>query len=130
MGTFYSVISMALLSVAIILSLKKRSGEFAVLISVVCVACLATMMLQAVRPVLDMFSKLQNMTGLSDDVMGPVFKTALIGVLSSICSSICADSGEKSIGNMVEFCGAIMAMYLATPLISAVLELLDKLVGG
>ena len=62
--------------------------------------------------------------------MAPVFKTALIGVLTNVGASICADSGENGIAKVVELCGTIMALYLSTPLISAVLDLLDSLLGG
>jgi stage III sporulation protein AD len=77
-----------------------------------------------------MVSQLEELTGINTAVMSPVFKTAMIGILTNVAAGICADNGESGIARMVEICGTIMALYLSIPLISAVLELLDSLLGG
>ena len=43
---------------------------------------------------------------------------------------MCGDCGEGGVAKMVELCGTVMALYLSAPLVTAVLELLDGLLGG
>lgn len=130
MEVFTQVLAVAIVSVVAILILKKSGGDFAMLVSLasVCVLCLFAMLL--LKPVMDMLGRLQTLSGLNTAVMAPVFKTALVGILTGVGATICADSGQNGIAKMVELCGTVMALYLASPLISAVLDLLNQLVGG
>lgn len=130
MQTFLQVLAAAVITVTAILVLKKYNGEFGLLLALVCICSLCVFALTLIRPVMDMMHRLEDLSGVNTAIMAPVFKTALIGVLTNVGASICADSGENSIAKVVELCGTIMALYLSTPLISAVLDLLDSLLGG
>lgn len=130
MEGFSQALAVALVTVTAILTLKKRSGEFALVLALLCVAVLCLFAMTTLRPVLDMLERLEDLAGVSTAVLAPVVKTALIGILTHVCAGVCADSGENGIARMVELCGTAMALYLSTPLITAVLDLLDSLLGG
>ena len=118
------------MTVIAMLVLKKRVGELALVLAVLSICILSYFAMTMFQPVLDMVSQLEELTGLNTAVMAPVFKTVLIGILTNVAAGICSDSGENGIARMVEICGTVMALYLSIPLISAVLELLDSLLGG
>ena len=130
MGTFLQVLAVSIVAVAAILFLKKYNGDFALLLALACICGLCVFALAMAQPVLDMLERLKTLSGINTAVIAPVFKTAAIGILTNIAVSVCADSGESGIGKMVELCGTMMALYLSMPLISAVLDLLDSLLGG
>lgn len=130
MDRFYQVLAIALTTVTAILVVRKRTGEFALVLALLGISTLCFFAMTTLRPVLDMLERLESLSGVNSAVLAPVFKTALIGILTHICAGICADSGENGIARMVELCGSVMALYLSTPLISAVLDLLDSLLGG
>lgn len=130
MSTFYQVLAIAMVAVISILVLRKYAGEFALVLALACVCALCLFAMTMIRPVMDMLERLEKMSGVNTAIMAPVFKTAIIGVLTNVGASICTDSGENGIAKMVELCGTIMALYLSTPLISAVLDLLNSLLGG
>ena len=130
MEYFFQVLVIALVTVIAMLVLKKRVGELALVLAVLSISVLSYFAITMLQPVLDMVSQLEELTGINTAVMAPVFKTALIGILTNVAAGICSDSGENGIARMVEICGTVMALYLSIPLISAVLELLDALLGG
>lgn len=130
MTLFGQILAVAIVSVAAILILKKTGGDFAMVVSLVSVCVLCVFALTMLQPVMDMLERLQSLSGLNTAVMAPVFKTALVGILTGVAATICTDSGQNGIAKMVELCGTVMALYLASPLISAVLDLLNRLVGG
>ena len=130
MEPFFQVLVIALVTVITMLVLKKRVGELALVLAVLSICILSYFAMTMFQPVLDMVSQLEELTGLNTAVMAPVFKTVLIGILTNVAAGICSDSGENGIARMVEICGTVMALYLSIPLISAVLELLDSLLGG
>ncbi len=129
MDDFLRVLVLALAAMTAILALRSRLGEFVPVLAALACAALLTFAVSRLRPVLDLLERLETMTGVGSTILAPVFKTALIGILTSIAAGVCADSGEKSIASMVELCGTVMALYLSAPLVTAVLELLADLLG-
>ena len=130
MDRFFQVLALVLVTVSAILVLRKRAGEFALVVSLLCISAVCFFAMTTLQPVLDMLDRLEELSGVNAAILSPVIKTALIGVLTHICAGVCSDSGESGIARVVELCGTVMALYLATPLISAVLDLLDSLLGG
>lgn len=130
METFVQVLAVAVTAVIAVSILKKYGGDFASLLALCCVCLLGAFAVKTVQPVLDMLKKLQTLSGLSTAVLAPVLKTALVGILTGIASSVCTDSGQNGMAKAVELCGTVMALCLAVPLISAVLELLESLMEG
>ena len=59
-----------------------------------------------------------------------LWKVAGISLITELAETVCADAGESALGRMLRLCGAAAALYTALPLFSAVLELLEKLMGG
>ena len=130
MEQFLKILALALVTVLAILLLRKRTTEFALVLSLVCISALCFYAATTLQPVMDMLERLETLSGVHGAVLAPVVKTALIGILTHICAGICSDAGESGISRMVELCGTAMALYLSTPLITAVLDLLDTLLGG
>ena len=130
MDRFFQVLALVLVAISAILVLRKRAGEFALVLSLLCISALCFFALTTLQPVLDMLERLEDLSGVNAAILAPVVKTAVIGILTHICAGVCSDSGENGIARVVELCGTVMALYLATPLISAVLDLLETLLGG
>lgn len=130
MQGFFQVLAIAMVSVTVILILRKHTGELALVMAILCAAALCVFAVSTLRPVMDMLARLEALSGVNTAILSPVFKTAMIGILTNVGAGICADSGESGIARMVELCGTAVALYLSAPLISAVLDLLDALLGG
>lgn len=130
MDSFIKILSLALVTVLAVLLLRKRAAEFSTVLSLVCITALCFFAATTLQPVMDMLERLETLSGVHGAILAPVVKTALIGILTHICAGVCSDAGENGIARMVELCGTAMALYLSTPLITAVLDLLDSLLGG
>ena len=59
-----------------------------------------------------------------------MFKIVGISLLSSIMTGICTDAGETALGKTLEITGILLCVYVTLPLILAVIELVEKLIGG
>ena len=73
----------------------------------------------AVRALLD---ELGERAGLSPAVLDPVIKTVGIAILTRISAEVCRDAGEGAMAAFVETAGAVLALWVALPLLRAVLE--------
>ena len=74
---------------------------------------------EAVRALMD---ELGGRAGLSPAVLDPVVKTVGISVLTRISAEVCRDAGESGIAASVETAGAVLALWVALPLLRAVLD--------
>ena len=56
------------------------------------------------------------------ELIDPVLKILIITTVSKIMSDMCADSGEKALGNVVEIFGTLCAMGVVFPLLVAAVK--------
>lgn len=130
MDEFIRIVVLALTAMAAISALKKRAGEFSLLVTAVCIGALGIFAVTRMEPVLELLRRLEKLTGINRAILSPAIKAALVGILTNVASGVCSDCGEGGVARMVELCGTVMALYLSAPLVTAVLELLDGLLGG
>lgn len=130
MDEFIQVVILALTAMVAVSALKKRAGEFSLLVTAVCIGALGVFAVTRLEPVLALLRRLEKLTGVNRAIMAPALKAALVGILTNVAAGVCGDCGEGGVAKMVELCGTVMALYLSTPLVTAVLELLDGLLGG
>ena len=78
--------------------------------------------LGAVEGVRDLMDALTETAGLSPAVLAPVIKTVGIAILTRVTAEVCRDAGEGGIAALAETAGAATALFVAIPLLRAVLE--------
>ena len=57
-----------------------------------------------------------------------ILKVLVIAYATEFTSALCEDAGEKSIGTKVELAGKIGIFFVAIPVLTALLNLLDSLI--
>lgn len=130
MELFLQICGVGILTALLTMVLRRTSAPLGVLLSVACCVALGMLALQVVRPILQFLQTLQQTANLSGSLMKPLLKTVGVGILTQITSAVCQDAGESAMAKMVELCGGVVALYLALPLLTAVLTLLNQLTGG
>ncbi len=130
MDNFLHAAVIGILAVIFAALLKKKNGELAVLLSLGACVLIALLLLDLLRPLLDFMTKLRNIAGLDKELLTPLLKTLGIGLLTQVCATVCADGGEKAVASLVEVCGGLLALYVALPLLEAVLDMVQKMSGG
>lgn len=118
-----------LLAVILVLTLGSQNKEFGTLLamSVCCMVVLAAM--QYLRPVIDFLQTLETLGGLDSTMVATLLKITGIGIVSEISNLVCADAGSSSLGKVMQFLGAAVILWLSLPLFTALVELLQKIVG-
>ena len=110
--------------------LRERERTLALLLSAA--ACVLGLLLtvRMVEPILSVAREIQALSGLGTAVTAPLFKVTAIGMLCRIAAGVCGDAGEQGLQKAVELSGSLLALYAALPLVSAVLALLEDMLGG
>lgn len=116
---------MAALAVAAALCalvVRQSAREVGLVLSLAAGAIILTQALGAVEAIQSLMEELGDRAGLSPAVLDPVLKTVGIAVLTRVAAEVCRDAKESGIAAFVETAGAVMALYVALPLMRAVLD--------
>lgn len=129
MQTFLHAAVIGLIAVIFVSLLKKRDGELAVVLSVAACAVIGAVMFELAEPIITFLEKLRNLGGMDKELMAPMLKVLGIGLLTQVSANVCTDAGQSAIAKLIEVAGGLFSVYLALPLLEAVLELLESMGG-
>lgn len=110
--------------------LQKQGREYAlVLVLSVCAmgACLA---LAYIKPVISFLERLSELGNLDSGVLRTLLKAAGIGLIGEISTAICADSGNASLGKMLQLLSASVILWLSLPILEQVMDLIVEVLEG
>lgn len=130
MSTALQVISLAVVCAVLCVLLRERTGTLAMLLTLTVCVCALLVMFRFFTPILDFAARLRQLSGLSDSVTAPLLKVTGMGLLTQVACGLCEDAGEKALARTVEICGSVFAVYVSLPLMTAVVELLESMLGG
>lgn len=129
MTLFLQVCGAVLLSVILVLTLKNQGKEIGLLLAIgMCImAALAAM--QYLRPVMDFLKSLENLGGLDSTMVTALLKVTGIGMITEIANLICKDAGNESMGKALQLMGTAVILWLSMPLFTALITLIQKILG-
>ena len=130
MKVYLQCVGAVLIGLIVILALGSKGKEFSVLLSVgVCtMGCIA--LLRYLEPVIEFIHQLEQAGGLDAPVMKILLKAVGVGLISEVGALLCADSGNGSLGKLLQLLGSSVVLWLSLPLFTMLLELIQELLGG
>ena len=106
---------------------RKQSPEIAFALGVGACALVVLYCSGALTAVMNLADKLAQTGGLSAQVVEPVMKTTGIAIVTRLAADFCKDAQEGGLASAVELSGTALALAVALPLMSAVLDVLIQL---
>lgn len=130
MTLFLQACGAILIAVVLILCLGNERKDIGVVLGISVCCMLGTMGLRYLRTVIDFLDQLETVGGLSRSMLDILLKTAGIGLISEFSGLVCADSGNASLGKALKILGTAVILWLSIPLFTALLDLIQKILGG
>lgn len=127
MEQFWKAIVLALISCVLCLALEKQNKDFAILLTLAAAVMLALCSLQFLQPVVTLVKSLADFDDLPWDILSVLIKALGIGMTAQIAQQVCTDSGNGSIGKVVEMLSSIVVLYLSVPMFQTLIELLRQI---
>jgi len=109
------------------LVIKKNSPEIGLVLALTVSLLVVGLGMELVGTLLDFIETLQDAAGLSPALLGPVFQTVGIGILTRLAADICKDAGQAAIASTLELAGTVAALYIALPLMQTVFQMIGGL---
>ncbi|MGI5928095.1 SpoIIIAC/SpoIIIAD family protein [Pseudoflavonifractor sp.] len=106
---------------------KKQVRELGLVLALTAGAVILAAALEALQSVRELLDELAQTAGLEPAVLAPVVKTVGVAIITRVTVEVCKDAGEGGIAAFVEIAGSAAALYLALPLVRAVLSAITGL---
>ena len=121
------IIGVGLIALVIVVLLKQYKPDFVIYVSLIAGVIILFMVLDKLTGIVDLLANLSNKAGINNQFLGILLKITGIAFLTEFAVSICNDSGETAIANKIDLGGKILIIAISIPIISALLELIIKI---
>ena len=121
------IIGVGLIALVIVVLLKQYKPDFVIYVSLIAGVIILFMVQDKLTGIVDLLANLSNKAGINNQYLGILLKITGIAFLTEFAVSICNDSGETAIANKIDLGGKIIIIAISIPIISALLELIIKI---
>ncbi len=122
------IIALCLLSVVLLVLLRKERPELAVLLSLAAGTMVFLLILTRIVAVIQFITELSLRAGINTVYLAAVLRVIGIAYITEFGAQVCRDANESAIASKVELAGKVLIVLVAVPVIRAVLELLMELI--
>ena len=123
------IIGIGLISLIIAITVKQYKPEFAIYISIMAGILIFALAFDKLAEIVRLLTNLANKTSVNNKFINLLIKITGIAILTEFAVSLCKDAGESSVGSKVELAGKVVIFYIAMPVLTAILQLIDTLLG-
>ena len=124
---FLQIVAIGIISAMLISLLKQSKPEIAILLGVAVGIIVIILVVDELYEIILSFYNIAEVSGIAGDVFALLLKIVGIGYIAEFSSSVCADSGCKSIGEKILFAAKVVIMIMALPIIKDLFMLIVEI---
>lgn len=121
-GEIFKILGLCLVTAALCVILKPKSGEYALLVSVAAGICVALIILSKIASPIAAIKAELEAYGVKTEYFAVALKAVGIGYVTTFIADACRDSGQVSLASKAELAGKAAVFLLSVPLILSVLQ--------
>lgn len=125
----FQLIGIAFVTAVAAILVKSTKPELAVVIMIAGSIILLLFVLEVFRGSISLFTDIAQATGLDATIVKTLLKMVGIGYLVEFSAGILNDFGQNSLADKLIFCGKILILVLAVPILESILALVGELIG-
>ncbi|MBR2080257.1 MAG: hypothetical protein IKC50_00685 [Oscillospiraceae bacterium] len=130
MSTVFRLFAIGIFAVIASAAVRSFKSALAPAIALAAAAVLSLLGLRILDPVLRYLQTMRSAAGIDPAVFAPLLRVGCIGMITELTSSFCAETGELSIGRVLEFGGCAASLCALLPLLESITESLRPYLGG
>lgn len=129
MQEYLKAAAVVLVTVVLGMTLSKHNKDMTFVLSM-CVCCMVLgLAMVYIQPILDFIAGLQELGQLDSATAKIMLKAVGIGLVAEIAALICADAGNAALGKALQILASVMVLWMAIPLMQALLDLVQTILG-
>lgn len=123
----FQVTALCLVGALLAVVVRRGSPEQALLLTLAAAVVVLVSLAGAIEELMTFLSELGERSGVSRQLLVPLYKTVGIALVVKVGGDLCRDAGESALAAVVETAGSVCALLAALPLLRAVLSMLLEL---
>ena len=125
----FQLVGVAFVTAVAAILVKSTKPELALVVTIAGSIILLLFALEIFRGSMDIFAEIAGATGLSATIVKTLLKMVGIGYIVEFSAGVLHDFGQDSLADKLIFCGKIVILVLAVPILESVLGLVSDLLG-
>ena len=125
----FQLVGIAFVTAVAVLILKGTKPELAFAVSVAGSIILLLFVFEVFKDSVSIFGEIAAEAGIDSSLVKILLKMVGIGYLVEFSAGILNDFGQNSVADKLIFCGKIIILVLAIPILESVLHLIKQLLG-
>ena len=125
----FQLVGVAFVTAVAAILVKSTKPELALVVTIAGSIILLLFALEIFRGSMDIFAEIAETTGLSATIVKTLLKMVGIGYIVEFSAGVLHDFGQDSLADKLIFCGKIVILVLAVPILESVLGLVSDLLG-
>lgn len=125
----FQLVGIAFITAVAALILKNTKPELAFAVTVTGSIILLLFTFEMLKSSFTIFQTIADTTGIDSSLIKILLKMVGIGYLVEFSAGILNDFGQNSLADKLVFCGKVIVLILAIPILESVLSLISRLLG-
>ena len=121
------ICGVGLIGVIILIIIREYKPELTIYVSIIAGAIILSLVMDKLFSIVNLLTSLNSKAGMNAPYLDIILKITGIAILSEFTVSVCKDLGEGAIATKVDFASKIIIICISIPIISALLELIIKI---
>lgn len=121
------ILIFGLVTTIIVVTVKQQRPDIALLISLAGGTVILIFVVSSLSVVIETISNLFNKSNMDPVYITTILKVIGIAYLADFGAQLCKDAGESAIAAKIELGGKILILLLAIPILTALMELILKI---
>ena len=130
MDIYFKITACVFVGVIICLVLTKQNKDIATLLGIFVCCMVAMVAFSFFSPVIDFLNKMQELTGVDQNLFLIMLKTVGIALTGEIASMICADAAYSAMGKALQILSACVVLWISLPLFTMLIELIESVMNN
>ena len=122
------IIGVGIIAIIISVIMKQYNPEFTIYVSIIAGIIIIFLSLDKITGIVTLLTNLSKKTGMNAEYLAILLKITGIAILTEFAVSVCKDAGEVAIASKVDLGGKIIVISMSIPIISALLELIMRII--
>lgn len=121
------IIGIGFIAIIVSLILKQYKPEFSLYITLLASTIILLVVVDKIAAIIELLNTLSNKIQMNNTFLKVILKITGITIITEFAVNVCRDCGENAIASKVELGGKIIIVTMSIPILTALLEVIMKI---
>ena len=121
------IVAVGIISVILIITMRKQNAEFALLISIMASIIIFFMIMPFLGQAVGLLKDIAGMMDTDNLYIGLILKIIAIAYIAEFGAQICTDAGESAVASKIELAGKVLILITSMPVLYGLVDLIKAM---